>query len=211
MALMFTSINGSLTGKPTRNDIKTMLLYAELRAAELHAEHGYSDLDSLPVDATLIAKEEGAEVYRGDLDDEPHEGFLYVPRHGTPEITVRQNAPYARRRFIVAHELGYLIHVREISLDEEAGHVDGLDTIGEAALSGGQQHGVVVPFFPSVENFANSFAAALLMPRPLTLALLKSGASTKKLAMEFHVSDAVAAYRVQNLHAIAPSPLHSNT
>lgn len=193
----------SASRKASRSKASTLLMYAELRAAEIHAQHGITSLADVPVDATVIAKSMGAGVFWADLTESNKEGFIYMPPAGAPEITINENSPRARKRFTTAHELGHLIHAREIGFPEEAGHVDDEQTLGDAALLNTDHGGSVTQLFPSEEDFANAFAAALLMPRPLVAELLRAGATTESLSATFHVSKGVAEYRTRSA-ALAP-------
>lgn len=204
---MLSSVNGTSFRKSSRLEVKSLMLYTELLAAEFHVEHGYYEMPSLPVDVTVIAKGAGAKVFWGELGDEPHDGFIYMPRDGVPEITVDSHLSPTRKRFVTAHELGFLLHARQTGNGAEAGHVDSESTLGEEALTRDIRQDVVVALHPSVEDFSNMFAAALLMPRPLTTTLLKAKASTEEIAAVFNVSETVAAYRIRNLRSIMELPL----
>lgn len=105
-------------------------------------------------------------------------------------IVVNSDKPKARRRFTLAHEIGYLalshLHGGEVAIDESAGR-------------------------PTLEETqANAFAADLLMPEQGVIGTIRrlktrlAGATgpldwTVWLASSFGVSEEAAAYRLLNL------------
>lgn len=96
-----------------------------------------------PVDPVKIARNAGLTVKNADLD--PNISGLIAKREGeVPEIFVNKHDNDRRARFTVAHELG---HYADRPDDEEIGYVD-------------YRAGNVGP----AEEFANAFAACLLMP-----------------------------------------------
>lgn len=92
----------------------------------------------------------GLPVAEISLDDAATAGLAVYPEHGAPHIFINKRNPKCKfpsgRRFAMAHELCHLIHDRV--------HGQSL-----AVISG--------PWAPrELEQRANAFAAALLMPRP---------------------------------------------
>jgi Zn-dependent peptidase ImmA (M78 family) len=122
------------------------------RLAEEWAEH--AKLKGTPrggVDIDQHLRELGVHVHNIDLEDRGVAGLAVMPENGTPRVFV--NTKHAKcqyrtgRRFVLAHELCHLLHDRE-------------QGAGLAMISG--------PWAPlELEQRANAFAAALLMPDSL--------------------------------------------
>jgi Zn-dependent peptidase ImmA (M78 family) len=123
------------------------------------------------------------------LSDRGTSGLAVLPARGKPHIVVNHRHPKCEyppgRRFVLAHELCHLLH------DGEAGR--------ELALISGA-------WAPrELEQRANAFAAALLMPRDLLRGILAhlpgplDGQGLLEIARSLHVSRTSLAHHLQNL------------
>ncbi|UKA55162.1 ImmA/IrrE family metallo-endopeptidase [Arthrobacter sp. FW305-BF8] len=135
----------------------------------------------LPVDATALAEKLGAEVFAADLNDDLA-GFIYKAPGQAAQITVNQNHHLHRRRFTCAHELGHFIERRGTP---EIGYIDNRDTL---SAHGTNPH----------EVYANTFAAALLMPED-ELEYYAQDHDLYSLARLFRVSTESMEYRLRTL------------
>jgi hypothetical protein len=126
------------------------------------------------------------------LSDRGTSGLAVLPAGGRPHIVVNTQHPKCQfptgRRFVMAHELCHLLHDSEVGRDL-------------ALISG-----VWAP--RELEQRANAFAAALLMPRGLVrdgLAALTGRLDREAvigLAHAFHVSTTALVHHLQNLRLI---------
>lgn len=139
------------------------------------------NLDTYPVDPVKIAQDYGAEVFRGDLNDDI-DGLFIPARNGyRPKIYVDSDSSHTRQRFTTAHELGHLVEDGEkIQLDRRRDKV---------AAQGTDPH----------EIYANEFAASLLMPDFAVRQLVKAGYPLMKLHEFFAVSQIAMSNRLKNL------------
>lgn len=174
-------------------DVATIRFHAELRALEVLGEFWSMRLNDMPVDVTAVATRLGVKVSWGEMDDV--EAFLYCPVGTAPEITVNADVSKTRKRFATAHELGHLMHVRDGNLPSESGFVDkstsfSRDALHSETLLCGKQSGDA-----SAQLYANSFAAALLLPRPAFSPLINAGWSDEQIAREFDVPVHAVQYR----------------
>lgn len=171
----------------------------------------------------LLAERGGLQDEDGGERQSPLAGFLYAVGEDA-SIFVEESDPVVRRRFSVAHELGhYLLHFRPLltQLSSRIGApVEALEAFPKAdseiepdALPEGQ---IVLPFaFPEtqmlppltqMEMEANQFAAELLMPTVLVMALARHYGTyfgddnlVWRLATEMLVSRAAMRWRLRNL------------
>jgi len=161
-----------------------------------------------------------------DGDDGPLAGFLYaapVEREPWGAILVERRDIVERRRFSVAHELGhYLLHfcplVAHLDTDGHTSFVEGLGYPRHASRSSDEVSGSPLPearllltedqppaeeLRARLEQEANAFAAALLMPEPVCQRLVArfggSLSSAKRLASELLVSPAAMRVRLLDL------------
>jgi Zn-dependent peptidase ImmA (M78 family) len=135
----------------------------------------------LPVDPVQIARDLGIDVYEAEMDD----GVLaaLVKEEGQdPTILLNETDSPNRQRFSCAHELGHYIRRRE----DEYEYVDRRDVLSSEGTD------------PD-EIFANSFAAALLMPEDVVRDLYQPDSSIFRIAQRFSVSPEAMRYRLQTL------------
>ena len=130
----------------------------------------------------------GVDVADIELEDVRTAGLAVCPDHGAPLIFVNRRNPRCQfpsgKRFILAHELCHLLH-------------DGAHGQNLAMISG--------PWAPKeLEQRANAFAAALLMPPDLLVKGLHGRAddldfgSLLALAKRLHVSPDALAHHLEN-------------
>jgi Zn-dependent peptidase ImmA (M78 family) len=156
-----------------------------------------------PVPVGDIARGEGAQIARQRFEGN-ESGFIFrdgkLTVIGVNTITSRR-----RQRFTIAHELGHLLlHEGKPLIVDHSIRVNFRNDVSSMATD-------------DEEIEANSFAAALLMPRPLVLKHLKAyitrvtqgGKSISRedliaqLAREFDVSVEAMGYRLINLGILA--------
>jgi Zn-dependent peptidase ImmA (M78 family) len=106
----------------------------------------------MPVDPAAIAHLMGVKVLRGKLPDDVAGVLLKKPGHD-PRIVVQASDLENRRRFTVARELGRFVYLGATPAADESEYqyVDRRSTLAHIATDPGEQ-------------FANAFAAELLMP-----------------------------------------------
>jgi Zn-dependent peptidase ImmA (M78 family) len=138
----------------------------------------------LPVDATILAERVGADVFLDDLAGDL-EGFIYKAPRERAEIVLDRSLSPVRKRFTCAHELGHLVE-RLTDDDLEIAFTDKKD---ELSSQGRDPH----------EIFANTFAAATLMPAPLVRKHAREGMDLEDLALKFWVSKQAMQYRLSTL------------
>lgn len=156
---------------------------AEFDASTMLAEHW--DDAFYPVDPFEIADDACIDVHVGDLPGDVS-GMLRV-RDGRVEMFVDVVDHPRRQRFSAAHELGHFFKRRANGdLEEGTAFVDKRDW---AAAAGTDPE----------EIYANAFAAALLMPKPIIEELQARGYSTVDMARFFEVSASAMSIRLQNL------------
>lgn len=151
---------------------------------------------SVPVDVMKCAKEKGIEVKPIDTLEDGISGF-FVTKGKNAHIGYNDSHSENRKRFTIAHELGhFMLHSKEESLfvdKEERSLYRNMDS-----SSGEIQK----------EREANSFAAALLMPKSLLKKEINScnleliGSITKYLATKFKVSEDAMTFRLTNLQLL---------
>lgn len=151
---------------------------------------------SVPVDVMQCAKTKGIDVKAIDNLEDGISGF-FVIKDKNFHIGYNNSHPETRRRFTIAHELGhFLLHSKEIPLFVDKAERSLYRNLESS--SGEVQK----------EREANSFAAALLMPKSLlkkeinncNLELVDS--ITKYLATKFKVSENAMAFRLTNLELL---------
>ena len=138
-----------------------------------------------PIDPVALAGELGVEVRHIPLAD-TLSGFIAKEDENVPAIIyVNSMHSSVRQRFTVAHELGHFVQetVRRNekfeTLKRETGHAD-------------------MGVHPE-ERWANSFAAAILMPAGATKRLYVEGETAHEIAERFKVSTTAMEYRLANL------------
>lgn len=176
-----------------------------MRRAEVEADRLLEEyrVDEPPVSVGDIAHGEGAQIVRQRFEGS-ESGFIL--RDGKLSVIgINTLTSRRRQRFTIAHELGHmLLHDGRPLIVDHSIRVNFRNDTSSAATD-------------DEEIEANTFAAALLMPRPLMLSHLKayltgmtqSGGSISredliaKLAREFDVSVEAMGYRLINLGILA--------
>jgi Zn-dependent peptidase ImmA (M78 family) len=147
---------------------------------------------TVPVNVKKCVIENGIKLQEVELEGEVS-GF-FVIKEKTPHIGINKFDPEKRKRFTMAHEFGhYVLHSKDIPLfvdkTEKALYRNVESSTGEIIR----------------EREANSFAAALLMPKRLLKREIENceidfiESITDFLAKKFHVSEKAMAYRLTNL------------
>jgi Zn-dependent peptidase ImmA (M78 family) len=139
--------------------------------------------DQVPVDPVKIARTFGVRVRDADLDANVS-GALVKERGHDPVILLNTVDSSNRRRFTCAHELGHF--VRRSDEPEEYAYVDHRD---EVAAQGTDLN----------EIYANTFAAALLMPEAHVRRFHRAGMAPFEMAWRFDVSQEAMRNRLQSL------------
>ena len=146
----------------------------------------------LPTPVERIAELEGATIVRRPAE-EAQSGFLY--RDGVNKIIgVNSSTSLTRQRFTIAHEIGHLnLHrIDGLIVDQQVDRRDKRASLGTDER----------------EIDANTFAAALLMPRDLVIDQVRRASRrpsyrperlTSALAKIFDVSTEAMGYRLINL------------
>lgn len=166
----------------------------EARAEKLLDDEGVLR-DPIPIES--LARRLGAELSFQPFDKDMS-GMLY--REGARVIIgVNSAHPKTRQRFSMAHEIGHLLlHKGRPMFIDRDGRLNRRDEVSTLGTD-------------TEEIEANSFAAALLMPRPLLAEavgrLHRNGqpVSPEVLAKRFDVSVQAMEYRLINLGLLAPS------
>lgn len=152
----------------------------------------------LPVRVEEIAKNIGLKIIPQPLD-ETISGMLII-KDGIGTIAYNQTESNVRRRFTIAHELGhFVLHKNDGSLF--------LDKNFSVLLRSQMTPETIQK--QRLEQEANAFAAALLMPEKLLRKELElkqfdfgSEEAQKELAKKFNVSSIAMYYRMRNLELI---------
>ncbi len=159
-------------------------------ARQLLIQHA---VKSAPVPVERISKALGIRVEYAPLDGDLS-GLAHV-RGGIPIIGINTLHAPNRQRFTLAHELAHIqLHRAEL---EHAVHVDRGSLRRDAVAASGTD---------PTEIEANAFAAELLMPRELLLAILDGRSvdledddAVAVLAKRFRVSEAAMRFRLVSL------------
>lgn len=149
---------------------------------------------TLPIKVEEIAKMEGLKVTPFPLEDDVS-GLLVIEK-GQGVIGYNQNESRVRRRFTIAHELAhYFLHSEH--------HKFFVDKVFRAYRNAAA---VLNPEIQVLEQEANAFAAAILMPESIikkeiekTQIDLGSEDEVRELAKLFDVSTTAMHYRLANL------------
>lgn len=140
---------------------------------------------SIPVDPVLIAHRLNLDVSTARLDADVA-GAIEARPGGRPLIFLSEKDPPNRKRFTCAHEIGHYVDHREKGDGIFTGYIDYRD----GASSKGYDYD---------EQFANAFAAALLMPEGRVRFLREEGLNETQLAARFGVSEVAMVNRLKNL------------
>lgn len=153
---------------------------ATIAAEKVLSEHWNG---SVPVDPARIARKMGIEVSDAQVD--PDVAGAIEKRDGRPaHIYLSRSDHPNRKRFTCAHEIGHFVK-RDGEKDFE--YVDYRDGTASMGIDAG-------------ELFANSFAAALLMPEREVRRLHGIGMHEPDMARAFGVSEAAMVNRLKNLN-----------
>jgi Zn-dependent peptidase ImmA (M78 family) len=138
--------------------------------------------DAVPVDPAVIARKMGMEVSDAYLD--PDVAGAIEKQEGRPaHIYLNTTDHPNRQRFTCAHEVGHAVkRINEDSFE----YVDYRDGTASMGIDEG-------------ELFANSFAAALLMPEREVRRLNGIGMHEREMCRTFGVSEAAMVNRLKNL------------
>lgn len=141
----------------------------------------------LPVAVEEVARCLGVEYRRMHLESGT-DGLLVKDRPNVPFKAVVDDTVHPHRaRFTLAHELGHYIHrYQNLPADKVAGKVEKRDELSHLGTD-------------PEERWANSFAAALLMPPGPMVILWGQGTSVKHMADRFDVSVEAMRYRIDKL------------
>jgi Zn-dependent peptidase ImmA (M78 family) len=153
---------------------------------------------TLPIKVEEIAKSLGLKIVPQPLD-ETISGMLII-KDGIGTIAYNQTESNVRRRFTIAHELGhFILHKNEGTLF--------LDKNFSVLLRSQMTPETVQK--QRLEQEANAFAAAILMPEELLKMELElkqfdfgNEEAQKELAKKFNVSSIAMYYRMRNLELI---------
>lgn len=187
------------TKKDPRQRAAASTLSAEQRAKKILDDLG---IRSAPVHVENIARRLGLEVERAALGDDV--SGLLVVQDGRGVIGVNSSQATTRQRFTIAHEIGHFVLHRgrmPVFIDKQflkpyfAVYRDSTSSTGEDRM----------------ERDANSFAAALLMPKTLVLQAindvhghlddLEDDEAVNELAKRFQVSRQSMSFRLAKLEA----------
>jgi Zn-dependent peptidase ImmA (M78 family) len=155
-------------------------------------------MSTLPIAVEELAKKENANVFPFDLGDDVS-GILHIT-NGIANIGYNPTESRVRQRFTIAHELGHLTLHQEkgqVFVDNEKYYQ--FIIFRKTELSDDDME---------IEQEANRFAAALLMPMTLILEELKGysgfdlsdNSMIYELAKKFEVSTQAMSYRIINLN-----------
>lgn len=141
-----------------------------------------SPTPSVPVDPIFIARQLGLVVVTARLDEGV--GGMLVNRPGEqPTIFLNASDGRNRQRFTCAHEIGHWVR-RAQAREQDWAFVDRRDQLAGRGTNPG-------------EIYANSFAAALLMPADI-VDELSDTIAPDRLAQHFGVSNDAIGHRLRN-------------
>lgn len=142
---------------------------------------------TLPVDPHRVAAGLGIDVVERRLKKDTSGAISKDPGNRSATAVVNSRDPKNRRRFTLAHEIGHFVKgVREDGPEAPKGKVEWRD---ETSSWGTDPE----------ERFANTFAAALLMPRRAVGGFWARGLSLPDMAKTFGVSESSMNFRLINL------------
>jgi len=172
-----------------------ILTYVEEKAEKLSIEMGFT---KYPIDVFQFASHAGINVLPMEMDNDV--SGLFIVKEGKPYIVYNQKENQTRVRFTIAHELGhYFLHSKSTPLFVDK--VDRLHYRNQDSSSGEIRK----------EREANSFAAALLMPKKHLIREIEelqnelginSDRVVNSLAKKFDVSPTAMTIRLSNLGLI---------
>ncbi len=157
---------------------------AEKAAAETLSQ--VWDPTFIPVDPIEIAGSIGIQVFVTELKTGVS-GAISIKPGGRASIYLARGDSLNRQRFTAAHEIGHYRRRELLGKLAEAHEV--WEVRGPLAATGQDAD----------EIFANSFAAALLMPRAVVVSRRAQGESALDLSYAMEVSAEAMGYRLRNL------------
>ena len=150
--------------------------------------NAYWDGCGFPVDPVRLAQKMGIKVVEMSMPSNVS-GAIFKAKGRDAVIAVEQSDSTNRKRFSCAHEIGHYVSRESCAAGEGVGEYEYVDFRGALASKGTDTE----------EKFANSFAAALLMPKDEVTRLTREGASNFEMAKHFGVSQEALGYRLQSL------------
>lgn len=167
------------------------------------------NINAAPVEIEKIAEYAGCTVKPFD-DDKDGVSGIFMFNNKVPTIGYNNNQSPVRQRFTIAHELGhYILHSdndpKEVYVDNNAF----LPLFRDENSSTGTS---------LIEQQANAFAAAILMPekfvaeeiKNLKLDLTDESPEIADLAKKFNVSLMAMSIRLANLHLVQSNAIGTN-
>lgn len=142
----------------------------------------------LPINVVDIARQLGLEYTMLFLQKGVSGLLVKDTKDGPFKAVVDAREHEHRTRFTLAHEIGHYIHKYQGPEWEhkEAGLVERRDELSTRGID-------------PEEMWANSFAAALLMPASIVMNFWADGMEIPDMAKKFNVSQKALEYRVENL------------
>lgn len=159
----------------TKRDIENM---SEMILSELNLSNTNT------VDVIKVAKELGFTVYKSKFERDDIDGIV-INSNEEKSIHVNEDQIYQRQRFTIAHEIGHIVLHHDMEANYE---------MVDYRTSGGE--------FSQKEFEANSFAAALLMPKEKVTQVWNDLRDVDDVADVFQVSKRAASIRLMNLELI---------
>lgn len=162
--------------------------FPEVAAREL-LQKIYKGKIQLPVDVWDIAEKLKIKALKGRFKDEKNVSGVLYKKEGDSSFTAVINSEEieVRQRFTLAHEIGHYIHkYQDLPSEQEVGKVEYCNDLSSRGID-------------SEENWANRFAAALLMPVDEINKEWASGKLYEEIAQDFNVSRAALGNRLDEL------------
>lgn len=162
--------------------------FPEVAAREL-LQKIYKGRIQLPIDVWDIAEKLKIKAFRGKFKDEENVSGVLYKKEGDSSFTAVINSEEieVRQRFTLAHEIGHYIHkYQDLPSEQEVGKVEYCNELSSRGID-------------PEENWANRFAAALLMPVDEINKEWASGKLYEEIAQDFNVSRAALGNRLDEL------------
>ena len=137
--------------------------------------------ESTETEIIRVARALGLTVIKASFEDEHCDGMLQFETDDKVAIYVNIDSPFTRQRFTIAHEIGHYILHRNL-----------LRAQGCSVAYRKQENN-------TIEQQANRFAAALLMPRNLVINEYRKTSNIKNIAKSFGVSTHAICVRLMQL------------
>lgn len=164
---------------------KVMATTIEHRDPEEAAERILKEFwgDSVPVDPAQVAEAMGIQVLAAQLGPDVAGALVKHPGKDA-QIFLNGADSSNRKRFTCAHEIGHF--VKRTNSDSDYEYFDFRDSFSSTGID------------PD-ERYANSFAAALLMPRTRVERMQREGLKDIEMAARLGVSREAMVFRLKNL------------